>query len=63
MLPRDRRRLDRAFEWLKGAMTVNICYGASEPSVGLRINMDRTTLKCYLGDTSFLPFLQLWEAN
>ena len=44
-------------------MTVNICYGASEPSVGLRINMDRTTLKCYLGDTSFLPFLQLWEAN
>ena len=61
MLPRDRRRLDRAFEWLKGAMTVNICYGASEPSVGLRINMDRTTLKCYLGDTVLLVSLAFDE--
>lgn len=55
------RDYDGAFEWLKGAMTVNICYGASEPSVGLRINMDRTTLKCYLGDTGLLVSLAFDE--
>ena len=37
------RDFDGAFEWLKEAMTVNICYGASEPNVGLRLNMDRTS--------------------
>ena len=55
------RDYDGAFEWLKGAMTVNICYGASEPSVGLRLNMDRTTLKCYLGDTGLLVSLAFDE--
>ena len=28
------RDYDGAFEWLKGAMTVNLCYGAAEPNVG-----------------------------
>ncbi len=55
------RDYDGAFEWLKGAMTVNICYGASEPNVGLRLNMDRTTLKCYLGDTGLLVSLAFDE--
>ncbi|MBO5940985.1 MAG: ATP-binding protein [Kiritimatiellae bacterium] len=55
------RDFDGAFEWLKGAMTVNICYGASEPNVGLRLNMDRTTLKCYLGDTGLLISLAFDE--
>ena len=55
------RDYDGAFEWLKGAMTVNICYGASEPNVGLRLNMDRTTLKCYFGDTGLLVSLAFDE--
>ena len=55
------RDFDGAFEWLKGAMTVNICYGASEPNVGLRLNMERTTLKCYLGDTGLLISLAFDE--
>jgi len=50
-----------AFEWLKGAMTVNLCYGASEPNIGLRLNMDRTTFKCYLGDTGLLVSLAFDE--
>ena len=50
-----------AFEWLKEAMTVNICYGASEPNVGLRLNMDRTSFKCYLGDTGLLVSLAFDE--
>ena len=55
------RDFDGAFEWLKEAMLVNICYGASEPSVGLRLNMDRTTLKCYLADTGLLVSLAFDE--
>ena len=55
------RDYDGAFEWLKGAMTVNLCYGASEPNVGLSLNMDRTTLKCYLGDTGLLVSLAFDE--
>ena len=35
-------------------MIVNICYNSTEPSVGLRLNMDRMTLKCYFADTGLL---------
>lgn len=43
-----------AFFWLDDAKVVNICYNTTEPNVGLRMNMDRTTLKCYMGDTGLL---------
>ena len=39
------------FTWLKDARFVNLCFGSTEPSVGLEINADRTTVKCYMGDT------------
>lgn len=55
------RDYDGAFEWLKSAMTVNVCYGAAEPNVGLRLNMDRTTLKCYMADTGLLVSLAFDE--
>ena len=48
------RDFDSAFEWLKGAMTVNICHAASEPTVGLEMKLDPVSLKCYLGDTGLL---------
>ena len=40
--------------WLADAMIVNNCYNSTEPSVGLKINQDRTLLKCYMGDTGLL---------
>ena len=43
-----------AFQWLKDAMTVNLCYNSTEPNVGLRLNLDNAKLKCYLGDTGLL---------
>ena len=43
-----------AFFWLDDAKVVNICYNTTEPNAGLRMNMDRTTLKCYMGDTGLL---------
>ncbi len=57
------RDYDGAFEWLKSAMTVNICYNSSEPNIGLRLNMDRTTLKCYMGDTGLLISLAFDESE
>lgn len=43
-----------AFFWLSDAMIVNFCYNSTEPNLGLRLNQDRTLLKCYMGDTGLL---------
>lgn len=43
-----------AMFWLSDAMIVNHCYNSTEPNVGLGLNMDRTLLKCYMGDTGLL---------
>lgn len=43
-----------AMFWLSDAMIVNHCYNTTEPSVGLRLNADRTLLKCYMADTGLL---------
>lgn len=43
-----------AFFWLSDARIINCCYNSTEPSVGLKLNEDRTTLKCYMADTGLL---------
>lgn len=48
------RDYDDAMFWLNDAMIVNICYNSTEPSIGLKLNMDRMTLKCYMADTGLL---------
>ena len=48
------RDYDTSFEWLKSAMTVNVCYASTEPTVGLGMRTDVMSLKCYLGDTGLL---------
>jgi predicted AAA+ superfamily ATPase len=40
--------------WLSDAMIINNCYNSSEPNIGLKLNMDRMTLKCYMADTGLL---------
>lgn len=42
------------FTWLKDTRFVNLCFGSTEPSIGLEINAGRTTVKCYMGDTGLL---------
>ena len=44
-------------------MTVNICRGASEPNVGLEMNCERKSLKCYLGDTGLLVSMAFGESD
>lgn len=55
------RDYESSFLWLEDAMVVNVCYSASAPSVGLRLKMDDSTLKCYMGDTGLLISLAFDE--
>jgi len=48
------RDYEDAFVWLAEAKMVNPCFGATEPTVGLRMNYERTTIKCYMADTGLL---------
>jgi len=48
------RNYEDALFWLDDARIINTCYNSTEPSVGLKLNMDRLTLKCYLSDTGLL---------
>ncbi len=43
-----------ALFWLSDAMVVNNCYNTTEPNLGLNLNRERTTLKCYMADTGLL---------
>lgn len=45
---------ESAFFWLRDSGIVNICWNTTEPNVGLKLNTDRTRLKCYMGDTGLL---------
>ena len=55
------RDYESSFFWLEEAMVVNVCYAATEPSVGLRLKEDDSTLKCYMGDTGLLISLAFDE--
>lgn len=55
------REYESSFLWLEDAMVINVCYSASEPSVGLRLKLDDSTLKCYMGDTGLLISLAFDE--
>lgn len=48
------RDYENAFLWLAEAMVVNVCYNATEPTVGLSMSEEHTTRKCYMGDTGLL---------
>ena len=48
------REYEDAIFWLYDAMIVNNCYNSTAPDIGLRLNMDRLTLKCYMADTGLL---------
>ncbi len=48
------RDYEDAFFWLSDAMIVNICYNSTAPNIGLKLNRDRMTMKCYMADTGLL---------
>lgn len=48
------REYKQPFYWLDDAMIVNNCYNSTDPNLGLKMNMERKTLKCYMADTGLL---------
>lgn len=48
------RGYEEAFFWLDDAMITNMCFNATEPTVGLDMNLDDTRVKCYMMDTGLL---------
>lgn len=55
------RDYSEAFFWLSDARIINCCYNTTEPSIGLKLNEERTTLKCYMADTGLLISLAFDE--
>ena len=48
------RRYENAFLWISDAMVVNIAYNSTSPDVGLGMNLDASSFKCYTLDTGLL---------
>ena len=48
------RDYETAFFWLQDSMVCNFAYNTTAPNIGLGLNSERNTLKCYLGDTGLL---------
>ena len=42
------------FFWLGDSMIANECFNCTDPNVGLSLNEERTSIKCYMGDTGLL---------
>lgn len=55
------REYESSFLWLEDSMVINVCYAATEPSIGLRLKEDDSTIKCYMGDTGLLISLAFDE--
>lgn len=47
--------------WLKEAMICNVAYNSTEPNIGLGINAEHSTLKCYVADTGLLVSMAFAE--
>lgn len=48
------REYEDAFIWLSEAKIINQCFNSTEPSVGINLNTNRMTMKCYMADTGLL---------
>jgi predicted AAA+ superfamily ATPase len=45
---------ENSFLWLSDSMITNICFSSTDPNIGLKLNLNRLTLKCYMADTGLL---------
>lgn len=48
------RSYEDAFFWLKDSGVMTPCYNTTEPSLGLKMNKERTMMKCFMADTGLL---------
>lgn len=57
------REYEDSFMWLSEADIIQLCFNSTDPSIGLNLNGDRMTLKCYMSDTGLLISHALDEQN
>lgn len=57
------RTYESAFMWLEDGMITNQCYNATDPSFGLNMSLDESTMKCYMGDTGLLVTHALFDSG
>lgn len=48
------REYEDAFLWLAESKVVNHCLNSTDPGLGINLNTDRMTMKCYMADTGLL---------
>lgn len=48
------REYEDAFMWLSESKVVNHCFNSTDPNIGINLNTDRLTMKCYVADTGLL---------
>ena len=48
------REYEDAFMWMGESRIANHCFNSTEPTVGINLNTDRLTRKCYMADTGLL---------
>lgn len=56
------RAYEEAFFWLGDAFIANLCYASNDPSVGLSLNLESSSVKCYLADTGLLTTMVLADS-
>lgn len=52
---------DEPLFWLNDSMICNLAYKCNDPSVGFALNLDDSSVKCYMGDTGLLVSLAFSE--
>lgn len=58
-----KRNYNDAFMWLSDAMIINNCFNSTDPSVGLNLNRDLLTNKCYMADAGLLISLAFFNQD
>lgn len=48
------REYEDSFMWLSESKVVNHCFNSTDPNIGINLNTDRITMKCYMADTGLL---------
>lgn len=57
------REYEDSFVWLADGHIINPCFNSTDPTVGLALNMDRLTQKCYMADTGLLVTMVFNDNN
>lgn len=57
------REYEDSFMWLDDAMIINSCYNSTDSNIGLNLNKDSSTRKCYFMDTGLLVTQTFMDGN